>query len=155
MEKRKRGISPVIATVLLIALVIVIFLIVFLWFRGTLKPAVLKFGENIELACEKVSFSADYSAGKLDLSNNGDVPISGIKIKISKQGSYTTEDINDIATEKWNGLSKGGAFSSALNTDTSGVTEILVIPVLRGTSEDGEQDYVCDERFGEIAYSIE
>lgn len=154
MEKRKRGISPVIATVLLIALVIVIFLIVFLWFRGTLKPAVLKFGENIELACEKVSFSADYSGGKLDLSNNGDVPISGVKIKVSKKGGFTTEDINDVATG-WNGLSKGKAFSSALDINIADVTEILVIPVLRGTSEDGEKDYVCDDRFGEVVYSVE
>ena len=125
-----------------------------MWFRSTLKPAILKFGENIELACEKVSFSADYSNGKLDLSNNGDIPISGMKIKISKQGSYTTEDINEIATG-WNGLSKGGAFTSSLNIDANSITEILVIPVLRGTSEEGEQDYVCDERFGKIAYSSE
>ena len=125
-----------------------------MWFRGFMKPTVLKFGENIELACEKVSFSADYSptSGKLDLSNNGDVAISGMKIKISKAGEYTTEDINNVATETWNGLSKGRAFTSALNIDT-GATEILVIPVLRGTSEEGEQDYVCDERFGVIAYS--
>ena len=65
MGRKKRGISPVIATTLLIALVIIIFVIVFMWFRSTLKPAILKFGENIELACEKVSFSADYSNGKL------------------------------------------------------------------------------------------
>jgi len=42
MEKKK-GVSPVIATVLLIAMVVVIALIIFLWFRGLTKEAITKF----------------------------------------------------------------------------------------------------------------
>jgi len=44
----KKGLSPVIATMLLIAIVVVIGLIIFLWFRGMTEEAITKFdGTNI------------------------------------------------------------------------------------------------------------
>ena len=46
IAKRKKGLSPVIATVLLIGIVIALALIIFLWFRGTMKPAITKFDKN-------------------------------------------------------------------------------------------------------------
>ena len=54
---KKRGLSPVVATVLLIAIVIIIGLIVFLWFRGMTEETITKFGtENIRFACDDVYF---------------------------------------------------------------------------------------------------
>jgi flagellin-like protein len=46
-NKNKMGVSPVIATVLLVAMTVVIALIVFLWFRQIGKEVVTKFGENV------------------------------------------------------------------------------------------------------------
>ena len=50
MVMKKRGVSPVIATILLIGIVIVIALIVFLWLRGMQQEAITKFeGMNVEI----------------------------------------------------------------------------------------------------------
>jgi len=145
-EKKKRGVSPVIATVLLIAMVVVIALIVFLWFRGFSGEAITKFGgTNIELICGDVQFDASYISGILSLSNIGNVPIFGIKAKISSQGSFETKDLRELVGWPREGLSQGGVFSE--NVDLS-ADNIVLIPVLRGKSEKGDKTYVCGERYG-------
>ena len=150
--KGKRGVSPVVATVLLVVMVIVLALIVFLWFRGLTKESITKFGgTNIELVCDQVSFSSDYSSGTLTISNVGNVPIFGMNVKIIKQGSYVTEEIKDISTS-WSatGLKQGGIFSSGdLSLQFSGATRIVLIPILVGSSESGEKTHVCEERQGQ------
>ena len=66
----KKGVSPIIATILLIALTIIIALIVFQWMKGFTKEAITKFdGTNIELVCNDVQFEASYSNGNLVISN--------------------------------------------------------------------------------------
>jgi len=114
MEKKK-GVSPVIATVLLIAMVVVIALIIFLWFRGLTKEAITKFdGQNIELVCMDVSFEASYSSGVLYIANLGNVPIFGMKMKILSDGSYQTVDLSS----GWptSGLNQGATYSGDVCT---------------------------------------
>ena len=99
----KRSLSPVIATVLLVAMVIVIGAIVFLWMRGSVKEVIYKFGEeNIELACGDVSFDVEYytniSGDTLYVVNNGNVPIYAVDVKMSEGGS--SEIIHARAAEK-------------------------------------------------------
>jgi flagellin-like protein len=148
----KSGVSPVVATVLLIAMVIVLALIVFLWFRSLTKEAITKFdGQNIETVCKDVSFSSDYSLGILTLTNDGNVPIFGINLKISKQGSHETKNIKELSTN-WpeTGLRQGGVFiSEDLSTEFSGVTEVIAIPVLVGSSEKGERTHICEDNQGQ------
>jgi flagellin-like protein len=147
MRDDKKGISPVIATILLISLTIVIGVIIFLWFRGLSQEAITKFGDkNIELVCGDVQFDADYSGGKLYLSNTGNVPIFGINIKILEDKSYSTKDIKEMTTE-WpsGGLNQGQGFSGSMSLG-SGVEEIVVIPKLLGNSDKGKKAFVCDEK---------
>ena len=151
--RKKRGISPVIATVLLVAMVVVIGLIIFLWFRGITEEAVTKFGgRNIELVCEDIEFLSDYSVatGILSVSNIGNVPIFGMKAKISKQGSHETLDMKDLPVD-WPGigLRQGGTFSGDLSTEFTEANQVLLIPVLMGTSAQGDQTYVCEDRYGQ------
>ncbi len=144
---KKRGVSPVVATVLLIAMVIVIALIIFLWFRGMARETITKFdGTNIELVCGDVKFEASYSGGILYVSNIGNVPIYGMKIKISGDGSHVTKDLKDISTWLDTGLNQGGTFSGDISTEVGTAKEITLIPVLIGTSEKGDKTYVCDEK---------
>ena len=153
--RKKRGISPVIATVLLVAMVVVIGLIIFLWFRGITEEAVTKFGgRNIELVCEDIEFLSDYSVatGILSVSNIGNVPIFGMKAKISKQGSHETLDMKDLPVDWPNiGLKQGGTFSGNLIEEEEfiGADQVLLIPVLMGTSAQGDQTYVCEDRYGQ------
>lgn len=150
----RKGVSPVIATVLLVAMVIVIGLIIFLWFRGLTKEAVTKFGgKNIELVCQDVDFSASYALGSLSIFNEGNVPIFEMKIKIYKPGEHATLDLEDLSPN-WpdQGLRQGGAFlSEDLSTkqEFSGADEISVIPVLLGSSKKGRQTHMCDEQYGQ------
>ncbi|MEN7982297.1 MAG: archaellin/type IV pilin N-terminal domain-containing protein [Nanoarchaeota archaeon] len=141
---KKRGISPVIATVLLIAMVVVLGLIIFLWFRGFTQEAVTKFDTNVELVCNDVSFDASYSGGILSIVNTGNIPIYRVKLKTSGQGSYSTKEL--ATQDGWSevGLNQGDAFSNS-TTDINGAEEIIIIPVLMGNSRSGQQSFTCNE----------
>ena len=143
----KRGISPVIATVLLIAMVIVIGLIIFLWFRGIIEEEGTKFeGKNVKLVCADVKFDASYSKGVLSILNTASVPIYKMKMKIYKDGSHSTKEIEG----SWppTGLNPGGAFSEDISSDTSGVNKITLIPVLMASSSGGKKAYTCEDQYG-------
>lgn len=147
---KKKGVSPVIATVLLIAMVIVIALIIFLWFRSMIQEKITKFSDtNIQTVCGDVKFDASYDYGSLFISNTGNVPIYSFKIKMIEAGSHETKDIKDFSSASWPsvGLNQGGTFSGELGLDSS-VDEIEVIPVLIGMSDKGKKSYTCEERYG-------
>tara|TARA_Y100000296_G_scaffold67883_1_gene80834 strand:- start:1189 stop:1659 length:471 start_codon:yes stop_codon:yes gene_type:complete len=145
----KRGVSPVIATVLLIGLVMVITLIVFLWFKGLTQEAIVKFDKNVELVCDEVKFEADYSNGILSVSNIGNVPIYGIKVKIAESGNYETKALKDLSEWPNSGLNQGRTFSGDVSDNTVSADSVTLTPVLVGTSESGERTYICNEaRYG-------
>ncbi len=150
--RKKKGISPTVATILLVALVITIGLIIFAWFKSTAREAVTKFGDkNIELVCDDVEFDASYSNRVLYVSNLGNVPIYSLNLKEYQQDGYVTEDIRDIS-ESWPaaGLSQGGTFSEKI--DFSRATRVILIPILAGNSESGQKTVPCEEKDGiEIA----
>lgn len=151
--KRGKGLSPVVATVLLIAMVVVIGLIIFLWIRGMTEETITKFdGTNVKIVCGDVKFDASYtsSSDTLYVSNLGNVPIFEFQVKISQPGSYVTKGIKEISSWPVTGLNQGGTFSGSLDIDSS-ANEITLIPVLMGTSEKGKKTYVCDEnQYGEV-----
>jgi len=144
--KNKRGISPVIATVLLIAMVVVIGLIVFLWFRGMVQEEGTKFGKNVKLVCDDVNFEASYSGGILSIVNTGTIPIYRMKLKILKEGSHETKDLPG----DWPGLglNQGGTFSGDISSEVEGANKIIVLPVLMGSSSEGKKSYICEEQYG-------
>ncbi|MDP2673006.1 MAG: type IV pilin [Nanoarchaeota archaeon] len=145
---RKRGVSPVIATILLIALTIIIALIVFQWMKGFTKEAVTKFdGTNIEIVCNDVQFDASYSDdGTLTISNLGNVPIYNFDVKAEYDGGHDTLDLKENSNFG-DGLSQGGVISVPF--DASNYNKIILIPILLGVNKDGEQKtQACDERQG-------
>lgn len=147
--KLKRGISPIIATILLIALVVIIGIIVFFWFRGLTQEAIVKFDKNIKLVCEDVSFESSYSDGTLFISNLGNVPIYDFDVKVESQTTSRLDELGSIAFD-WprNGLYQGGVFSGSISI-TGNDEKITLIPVLRGLNEDGiEKTESCEERHG-------
>jgi flagellin-like protein len=154
-EVRKKGVSPVIATVLLVALVVVIALIIFLFMRGIGEEAITKFGsENIKLACQKVDFEASYSDGALAISNLGEVPIFDMKVKLEKGGNYETKKIKDISSN-WSssGLIQGGV--ALITLDTAGVEKITITPILVGKTKGGaKKSYACEQGLYESEITI-
>lgn len=145
--KNKSGVSPVVATVLLISMVVVLALIVILWFLSMTEEAVTKFdGQNVEIVCRDVSFEASYGAGKLLMENTGSVPIFKAKVKKESAGEFTTEEISTEPPGNWpsKGLNPGKAVS--LGYDAGSASVITIIPVLVGESESGMNSYTCDEK---------
>ena len=149
--KNKKGVSPIIATVLLIAMVVVLGLIIFLWFRGFTQESVTKFDTNVELVCGDVNFEASYikdsvdpNKGKLSVINTGNVPIYRVKVKSFGLGSYSTRELS--LEDKWpvTGLNQGDAFSEDLTLDST-IEEVTVIPVLMGNSKNGQTSFACNE----------
>ncbi len=152
VDKKRKGVSPVIATVLLITMVVVLALIMFLWFKGLNRETITKFdGQNVEIVCGEVSFSSDYSTGILSISNTGNVPIYSFELKIEESAGHTQEDISKFS-DAWpkTGLRQGGIYiSEDLSPELSGASRVVLIPVLVGISDSGERKYVCRETNGQ------
>lgn len=147
---KKRGLSPVVASVLLVAIVIVIGLIVFLWFRGISEEAITKFdGTNVKLVCEEADFDANFAGGIIYVSNTGNVPIYKMKAKVFSKttGSQSTEYLGADGSWPELGINQGGTYSGAFSTPVSG-DSILLVPVLIGKSEKGDKSHTCEDRHG-------
>ena len=139
-KREKRGISPVVATSLLIGLVIILALIVFLWFRGFSQEAITKFGDqNIQAACGNVKLDVSYSSPVVVISNSGDVPINKMKIQVTDRGTTTTNDL-----EGFGGLPIVGVETVDISKYNP-PSKIILIPVLLGNSNSGKQNYICDK----------
>jgi len=148
---KKRGVSPVIATVLLVGMVMVTGLIIFVWFKGMTQAAITKDlgtgGKNIELVCDDVKLDASYSSETLFISNNAGTPIFGIELKIFEDRSYKTINLKDISNSNWpeTGLKQADTFSGNIGDEIgSSTTEIILVPILIGSSKDGEKIHTCD-----------
>lgn len=156
MKKRfgKKGISPVIATTLLIAMVVIIALIIFLWFRSVVGDYGVKFGKNIELVCEDVVLYVSYSEGMLYVTNDGNVPVFKLNLKIESGGGYETTELNEILNldPPWpeQGLKQGGVYSGDISA-VGNPDEIILMPVLIGLSDKGgKKTHACGEQYGYV-----
>lgn len=162
--KSKKGVSPVIATMLLIGIVVVLAILIFLWLKGFTREVVTKnlgFGEkNIELVCEDVVLTANYEylQKKLLITNQGSAPVEAIEMKIfSTDNTYEIlrikKDDNNVKVKQGKTISLN---LGELNTEkgTKDLTSIeykdnlLIIPVLLGNSEEGgTKEHKCEERY--------
>ncbi|PIN95719.1 hypothetical protein COU56_00725 [Candidatus Pacearchaeota archaeon CG10_big_fil_rev_8_21_14_0_10_31_9] len=136
----KRGISPVIATVLLIAIVVVIAAIIFIWASNFVSEDIEKFGSSIKNACADVDLEvSEIQPGYLNIVNRGDVPVFAINLKVNFDG--------DSEISKCTGsFSPGQAtiLSIADSCEMSGEV-ISVIPILVGTTNGENKEYACDK----------
>lgn len=146
----KRGLSPVVATALLIVLVLVLAMIIFLWARGFLKEKNVKFGEPVENSCTDIVFDAEASAGVLSVINKGNVPIYQFEVYETDSGSRTLIGKFGCATEKT--INPGDSCDIRSDDITSGET-IFVAPVILGTVGETEQPYICIKSGEEINVS--
>jgi flagellin-like protein len=85
--KNERGLSPVVASVLMIMLVVVLAAMIFLWARGFVSEQVEKFGQPVEQMCADVDFKIAKVGSSLEVSNRGDIDIYYLEIKMFKGGN--------------------------------------------------------------------
>ena len=125
----KRGLSPVVATVLLIALVLILAIIIYLWASRFVVEQIEKFGQPIQDSCEDVSFDAeliDTTFGKeLEVVNRGNIPINSFQIK---QISGGNSEVSDFGFS----LGVGESVREQVALD-SGTEKIIIYPALLGS----------------------
>lgn len=126
----KRGLSPVVATVLLISLVLILAAIIFLWMKGFVSEQIQKEGKPIGEVCKDVVFDVEYEKVggdylSLQLINKGNVPIAAIDVKLISGG--------DSAIKQFN-VSAGVLESSAVQTvPIEGAQKIIIYPMVLGS----------------------
>tara|TARA_Y100000310_G_scaffold328535_1_gene396805 strand:+ start:426 stop:890 length:465 start_codon:yes stop_codon:yes gene_type:complete len=136
----KKGLSPMVSTVLLIMIIIIIAIIILIWGRGFIKEKLLKFSKPVKNVCADVDIkpfvNEDNSYG---FTNSGNVAIYQIDLKTIERGKSTITRIKES-------VSPGG--SIILGNDYLGgnVEEIKVIPILLGKTSSGKtKEYTCKE----------
>jgi FlaG/FlaF family flagellin (archaellin) len=145
----KRGLSPVVATTLLISLVLVLAAIIFLWARAFLPETLQKLDGPIADACANVAFVAQYSSdsGSVTVQNNGNVPMQGIEVGI-KRGIGSLEFVDVTPSQAV--IVAGSSVPFSLSTQPQSGDQLIVTPVLLGkTSSDQLKVYVCGEEFAQ------
>ncbi len=135
----KRGISAVIATVLLIVIAIALFVIIYFWINSMQQETILKFNSDIKQSCLNIDFNVICSSGSVQLQNNANVPLWRADIFIISEGS----------SRKFpNGLQ--GPIGSGESASMDGITgtKVKVVPVLLGISKKTgtEKEYVCSDK---------
>lgn len=145
MKKRgKKAISPVITTILLIAIVIILAVIIFLWARSFIGEVVEKqiagVKKTTDKFCLEVNFKAFVSGEELYVVNKGNIPIYEINVKKTSAGTSTIENYTiDL---------DAGATSEPISLVVTGSEKITIIPVLLGKAGNQKKKYTCPESTG-------
>ena len=144
----KRGLSPVIASVLLVMIVVILAAIVFLWALGFVSEGVSKFNDPIERACGRINFEAGVFSGKsggyvIDVNNRAEIPLYGFNIKKIGAG--------EVIATKYVGNTIGTGESTTLQLDGFNFNtgdKLLIVPIILGKSAKSKVSYVCKDNFG-------
>lgn len=155
---KKKGVSPVIATVLLVAVVVIIATIIFLWAQSFLAEKAQKGDRAVEISCGEVQFDSkiivdatncqNSNGGKsaLDIDNTGNVPIYGLKIMEwdDTLGSVIVDESSAQGT-----IGVGNSQSFCLEKDVVSGNAFRIIPKLLAEDSDGRKTaYTCPEKDG-------
>lgn len=149
-SKFKKGLSPVIATVLLIVLVFVLFALIFLWMRGLISEQIEKNEQAIENVCPSVNFEADLvqegSNYFIEIINRGSVHIHRLEVKlVDEKGDSELHPFGEADVLM---VSVGETLKKDIDLNmNNGETakEIIVYPILAGTVKGGSinKPYTC------------
>ncbi|MBI5803848.1 hypothetical protein HY450_01245 [Candidatus Pacearchaeota archaeon] len=140
----KRGLSPVIATVLLVSLGLILAIAIFFWARSFIGDSIVKGERDIKQSCEKVFFQADAYNGELHVENLGSVPIRGFELS-KKQ---IIGEITKIAELEEGTISAGQTATIELPQGVSSGDTVIVVPILLGETETTKKAYICDKENG-------
>jgi len=99
IEINKKGISPLIATILLVGFVVVIGAVVIIWGRNFIKERAEKEGSLAEkqLECENIEIDIkDAGPGFITVENNGNNKIDAFILRVVSDGSGATKIENKV-----------------------------------------------------------
>ena len=141
--KNKKGISPLIATVLLIGFSVALAAVVMTWGLDYLKGTTEKVGgktDEVLLCATELDFeisSVDCNTGTVQVQNNGAVDIANLTFRVYKSG--------DVLPQSVEGIPSLGIKTYTL--DLAGATKIEALAHLRAPSgiilcKDASEEYV-------------
>lgn len=140
----RRGVSPVIATVLLVLVAIVLASIIFVWAKSFIGEKAQKSGEPLEASCGRISFEAEAfeTENKIYLVNRGNVPIYGIEVRKKGLGS-------EVRVGLFNQKTIGNGETGEIDLNQQGASvregdELIIVPIVLGESGDDTKAYTCD-----------
>jgi flagellin-like protein len=139
---KKKALSPVITTILLVLLAIVLAAIILLWARGFIKETPLKFDSSlnedrpIQELCDKVRLEFALSGNDLSINNIGAIPVNKIQV-IASAGGSSSNDEYEI------NLNSGDSKSLTSTVDLNG-KKVEIVPILLGKLKSGPYSpYTC------------
>ena len=153
----KRGLSPVVATSLLIGIGVILVVIIIIWAISFVGEEIVKGeGDNREAIknwCDETGISVDVvkGEGKIVIQNTANVPIFGVEIK--KKGAGSVDSLGSIifqddGTTISSGQTKEKILPAEIDNEISVDDQLLVIPVLVGLLKDQPTAYTCDDKNG-------
>ncbi|MEM3113241.1 MAG: archaellin/type IV pilin N-terminal domain-containing protein [Candidatus Pacearchaeota archaeon] len=136
--ENKKGVSPVVATVLLISVAIIVIIIIFIWATSTINEGQLKFGSPIRDSCNNLNIQLTLSGNRLDITNSGSrVPLHSVSIKVREGASTRTYDCGPLDISP-------GQSGSIPNIASCGVpvggNVRAIVPIIK---DDNEGIYYC------------
>ena len=139
---KKRGLSPVVATTLLVSITLVLAVIVFFWARSFVGETIEKNGGEIAQSCELVDFFIVAEDGQLYVNNIGSVPIYAMEMRVKGIG-----EVKKIG-QAGGTIGPGESANFSLPTEAGLEETIIAIPILLGETSDETVSYVCDADYG-------
>jgi flagellin-like protein len=140
IKMNKKALSPVIATVLLITIVVVIGMIIFFWAKGFISETLMKNDKNVDQVCTEIVLQTETDGSALYVTNNGNIAVSRITLIKTAAGEETVDPIDGSA------LGAGQAREFNLGGDESEFDAIRIIPSLMAVSQDDNQkkEWKCE-----------
>lgn len=154
MKKRdNRAVSPLVATVILVAIVISASSIIYIWSKSFIAESLEKFGSPAEIVCEELEFGAqlDLVGGfnyDLWINNRANVDIHRLNLNFKKQGKSVIKTFSADG----GAIARGSTGKITLNLeDIEGISSfdsIDVTPILLATGQSSQitKLFPCEEK---------
>ena len=138
--KDKRGISPVIATVLLVVIVIIVVTIIWFWASRSIEDVGTKFGTPLNQVCQELSLDVSISGSEINIVNSeSQYSLEKIVLK-DDSGSLHECTMNPIAP----------ADSSSITLSDCGVADEIIKSVIPVIKDDNQELYNCENNEIEV-----
>jgi len=152
----RRGLSPIIATVLLISIALILAIIIFIWARSFVSEKLQKFNEPVEFACEKISFEAESTLIdeelSIDVVNRGEISLYGFEIRKKGFAGGSIEAVG-IANEESGirgSIRSGETGSTTIQFSGKEGDTIIIIPMIIGEMGNIRKAYACEDSYIEV-----
>ncbi len=153
LKKKRKAVSPLVSTILLIMIVIVLALIIIAWsgvfFKEALTKEIAGEKKTAEQRCAEITIQTfvNYD-GSFGFKNTGNIPIYSLDLKLSSSGS---SDI--IKIEQNSGGMVNPGYSTLIKSPSTGdpidynlYEQVKIIPIILGKTESGAtQQFTCPE----------